>query len=407
MPQSIVSIFATLLPAFKEDGPLLPNLEYFKWGKTTAEFALSIPMLLSARTTSIHLNLLPCDGTNEIDGAMIGSVVAAIPRQCPNIRSFSIDFGTSRAEPGDPTFPAGLSTFLLTTNRDILQAFVVDSTLTGEGYEVVCGLPNLCELGTAVGGLTPLPTLVLPHLTDMTIRHDQGYDWLQGLRGAVLGMLETLNIVAVAEYGLVGDFFKAFEDAKLTTLEALTTFQFHTVERWSPNYHSLLRSPLPLARLQCLSIRSRCDHGFSWPALDDDVITDLVQAMPRLEFLALGHQTLCETPTGVTALGLAAIAIHCPGLATLHIHLLPASFGDHTVMAAALEVLSGTPGQPCTLGTLSVGLVSIEEESVAAAAMGLALLFPSLEGITAHAPDQRWVNVMALVNSTRLPRWRQ
>jgi hypothetical protein len=106
------------------------------------------------------------------------------------------------------------------------------------------------------------------------------------------------------------------------------------------------------------------------------------------------------------AMGLAAIGPHCPVLRTLHIHLLPGSFGDLQVMVTALEVRFGTPGQPCALRTLSVGQVPIGEESVVLVAMGLAHLFPNLEEITAYVPDERWVSVMALVNSTRLSRRR-
>jgi hypothetical protein len=226
-------------------------------------------MLLSARTTSVDIELRAYPGADVFNKGMIDSVFPTIPIRCSNLQRFSVNFGVGGPIPGAFTIPVGLSTFLLTTNRETLQTFIIDSVLTADGYEVVCRLPNLRRLVMAVKGSNPLPTLVLPSLT--TIRYDQGHNWLLGFHEARLGSLDTLVILAdEVDDGPAGDFFKAFEDTWLITLEAFKTFRFHTRAQWSPNfYRSLLRSPIPLSLLRRLSIRSCCAHRCAWTTLDD------------------------------------------------------------------------------------------------------------------------------------------
>ena len=59
--------------------------------------------------------------------------------------------------------------------------------------------------------------------------------------------------------------------------------------------------------------------------MDDNIITDLARAMPKLEILRLGDSPCDGIPIGVIAKGFVALADHCLDLSTLCIHFQVAS----------------------------------------------------------------------------------
>lgn len=248
----------------------------------------------------------------------------------------------------------------------------MDSPLTAEAREVVCRPPDLRELLVVIEGSTPLPTLVLPNLTKMEIKYDHDSNWLQGFHGAALGKLASITFYS--DYEPIGDFLEAFERVALTTSipATLLTFRFHNSRGWEPNCRSLL----PFIQLTEPTVSFSCVHGCS-STIDDDIITIVAQAMPRLEILCLGGEP-CRTPTGVTAKGLSALAYRCPRLYGLRIHFQVASLDP---LAIPRVISGGEPTIPrgdCALRHLFAGEMSIPGESTLAVARTLIRIFPHI-----------------------------
>jgi hypothetical protein len=352
--------------------PLFPNLKSLDVWSTTEEFVPFIPSFLSPRTTSISITL---DGYN-LPKAIFASMVTAFPVLCPNLQTICLYF-----LPRDPIITAAVSEFLLTANRDALRHLRVDSPLTEEAREVVHKLSDLCGLWVVVEGSNSLPTMVLPNLTEIDVEYDHNFNWLQGFRGATLGRLNSVTFRAKSESTQVAGFLEAFESVGIATLTTLSTFRFFTPRPWRPNYRSLLS----FKQLRGLEIEFPCEGGCS-STIDDDILTDLARAMPKLEDLLLGGEP-CRTPTGVTTKGLTALAHHCPNLSSLRIHLLVDSFS-----APATPYTGSTaPQKDCALAGLCVGETPISEESVLMVALTLVRIFPRIMWI--NYADENWGKV--------------
>ena len=183
-----------------------------------------------------------------------------------------------------------VSELVLNANANSLKLFDVDVPLTEEACGVICKQCNLRTLQIIIDRPTMLPTLVLPNLTNLQIEYHHGLDWLQGFNGASLGKLTELSFPSVSDS--IGNFLGASETVALTTSipSTLSTFKFFTSHPWRPIYHSLFRP----SQLQVLTIKSSCEPD-CLSELDDDTVTDLARAMPRLVVLQLGDPP-CETP---------------------------------------------------------------------------------------------------------------
>ena len=318
-------------------------------------------------------------------------MIAALPTICPSLRT--IDLHQLQR---DPMITDAVSKMLLATNRNTLQYFQADSPLKEEARDVVYKLPRLRALWSIIEGPISLPTLTLPNLVKLVVEYDHDHDWLQGFRGATFG--ELVSVSFLSESKSIGDFLGAFESAALTTSipATLTTFRFDTPRPWCPKYRSLLS----FTQLQKLSISFSCGRGCS-STIDDDIITEIAQAMPKLTVLRLGGPP-CQTPTGVTAKGLAALAYHCPDLSMLRIHFQVA----HLELPAIPGVASGEPVIPrgdCALTTLHVGRITVPEESTLMVAWTLLRIFPRIDNV--ECLDNGWRQVMdAIKFSTRTTR---
>ena len=159
-------------------------------------------------------------------------------------------------------------------------------------------------------------------------------------------------------------------------------FDFCTPRSWNPNYRPLL----PFTQLEMLSIKLACDVDCSL-MVGDNMITDLVRAMPRLKTLRLGDMP-CEASTGITIKGLTALACHCRHLSELHIH-----FWADTIVEAVTR--QETPSFPdavamlhsdCALTLLEVGRIPIPETGTAGGCRGSDPHFPSC------SPGDSWRN---------------
>jgi hypothetical protein len=365
--------------------PLFPNLKSLDLWTAVGGFAPFILLFLSSRTTSISITFA---GYALPKVVFVASMVTTFPTSCPNLQAIYL-----RSLPRDPIITAAVSEFLLTTNRDALRQFHVDSPLTEEAREVIYKHLDLCGLTVVIEGPTSLPTMVLPNLTDIIVEYDHNRDWLEGFRGATLGKLDSVTFRAKSESAQISNFLEAVESVGLTTSTALSTFILYTHRPWRPNYYTLLS----FKQLRELEIWFSCDGGCS-STIDDDIITDMARAMPKLETLRLGDEP-CQTPTGVTAKGLTVLAYYCPNLSSLIIHFRVDSFNALPTNAGIPHTGTAAQRRDCTLTNLDVGEIRMPEESTLAVALTLARIFPYISWI--GYIDNNWEKVLDAICLSR------
>ena len=365
--------------------PLLPNLKTLSLYCVPGPLVPFIPLFLSLRVTTIRLNF-----KSGLSGAMIASIVTTIPTLCPNLQV--IDLPLLRR---DPMITAAFSKMVLATNQNTLQGFRVGSPLKEEAREVVYKLPNLRDLLVHVVGETSLPSASLPNLTKLEITCDDNGGWLQLFHGATFGKLES--VVFYDRSKKLGDFLGAFERAAFSSSIQNTLSKFHvfTSCSWNPNYSSLLS----FTQLVRLEVDFPCSDGCS-SRVDDDIVTDLSRAMPKLQVLRLGGEPCRELTVGVTAKGLTTLALHCLDLRYLRIHF----------QVASLSVLPASPGisrsvEPagscvdCALTTLAIGETRVPKESVSTVALTLLRIFPHIEWV--YSNDRGWGMVWSAIYASR------
>ena len=350
----------------------------------TRSFIPLVPLFLSPSITSVSLAF----AYDPSEAADFAPVIKTLPTLCPNLRKIKLS-----QLPRDPMITAAVSEIPLVANRNILQQFHVGSPLTEEASEVVYKLPNLRDLWVNVNGSGSLPTFVLPNLTTIVIEYNGGHGWLQGFHGATLGKLTSITFLTGSSE--IGDFLEAFKSVALTTsiTETLSEFVFYTMQPWRPNCRSLL----PFTQLKELTLQFSCGDGCS-STIDDSIITDLAQAMPKLEILRLGARP-CQTPAGVTIKGLTALAHHCLRLSQLCIHFQITSLDLPVIPQVAPAVESTTPQEYCALMDLEVGNIPISEESASMVALALLRIFPRLHFI--RCDRLRWMKVMGAIRVSK------
>jgi hypothetical protein len=286
---------------------------------------------------------------------------------------------------------AAVSELVLTTNRDALRYFHVDSPLTEEAHEVIYKLPDLRRLTVVIERGTSLPSAVLPNLTDLHIKYDHDSDWLQMFHGATLAKLESVKFFSESEQ--IGDPLEAFERVALaaSVQNTLSAFEFYASRPWNPKYSSLL----PFTQLTDLIIEFPCDGDCS-SNVDDDIIINLARTMPKLETLQLGGAPCRQIPTGVTAKGLVALAHHCPDLFALRVHFQVASLSAPSAIAGMTSNSGSTaPRRDCASVELEVGEIPVPEESVLMVALTLARISPRIECI--DYVDENWEKVVDVI----------
>jgi len=383
---SLSSEVLSVLQLRTANEPLLPNLKTLSL-QSTGEFIPFIPLFLSPRTTDINISL---SGANP-PKALVASILTTLSTMCPNLQQIYL-----HSLPSDPMIVAAVSGILLASNRSALQRFEVDSPLTEEGREVICKLPNLRKLSTVIERDTSLSLAGLPNLTSLTITYDHDRDWVQMFHGATLEKLESVTFDSESEQ--IGDFLGTFESVALaaSAQNTLSKLCLYTSLSWNPVYTSLLS----FTQMTYLEIAFFCGRDCS-STVDDDVITDLARAMPKLEHLVLGNGPCYFTPTGVTIKGFAVLAHYCPNLSVLCVHFqvdslvaLPATAG------MASNAGSTTPRRDCNLQHLRVGEIPVPDESVSMVALVLARIFPRIKSIE-YVEDDGWKEVMDIISLSR------
>ena len=354
--------------------PLLPNLKALEFKEATADIIPFVPLFLSHMTTHIDIQFAAVANPPVV---MVASMIVSLPKLCPHIRNISLQLLSI-----DAIITSAASEMLLTCNRNNLQSFQVGSPLTEEANRVVYRLPNLRQLFSVVTERPSLPAVSLPSLNELYVEYHCDHDWLRAFHGATLSKLS--DVTFRAECDQIGDFLGAFEIAFVSSAPTLSQFAFYTSCSWNPSYHSLLS----FKQLKDLVIEFSCQDGCS-SNLDDEIITTLAQAMPKLETLQLGQQP-CQTPGNVTVRGLIALARHCPCLFTLRIHFRTDSF-----VAIASEVIpvpsSGPPLVNCDLAKLEVGETPISQRHGLPVFLTLLCIFPRLLLIDYVDEGWRWV----------------
>ena len=283
---------------------------------------------------------------------------------------------------------------LLTCNQDTLQVLSLASPLTEEARRFMCAIPNLRQLGVFIRGPTLLPPVALPDLRYIYIDWDSGRDWLQGLRGATIGKLRTVILFPNSRSAQIDGFLEEFESVALTTSlpDTLSKLEFRTLQSWTPSYPSLL----VFKKMQVLEIQFSCHNGCS-STVDDDTVTSLARAMPRLKILQLGGVP-CSALTGVTLRGLVTLARHCPQLSKLRIHFQAnrsAEVTSTTEPPSLSEPIPGIPQTNCALTDLEVGETPISEQETLAAGLTLLQIFPEIVNIEYKNPQ--WKSVVEAV----------
>ena len=365
--------------------PLFPNLTTLQLWSMTGEFIPFVPLFLSPRTTEIDIVFAESSDPSE---AMIALMVATFPTLCPNLQAIRL-----QALPRDPMITAAISGMLLANDRNSLRYLKVDSPLDEEAREVVHKLSSLRKLSVVMEREASLPPLLLPNLIELDAKYDG--DWLRVFHGATLGKLASVTFRP--KHKPVDDFLEAFERVALAASiqDRLSQFRLRTSYSWNPNYFSLL----PFTHLTHLVIEFSCDDGCS-SSVDDDIITNLAQTMPKLDTLELGDLPCHEFPTGVTAQGLVVLAHHCSDLSALRVHFQVTSF----CTAPAIPWTPPTAGpttlrRDCALRNLEVGEIPIPDESVLMVALTLALIFPCIDYI--DYIDENWDKVLDAIYLSR------
>jgi len=365
--------------------PLLPNLRDLYLWSLPGEFISCIPLLLSPRTTSISITFIE----NDVPTATFALVVTALPTLCPDLEALGL-----YCLPNHPIIVAAVSEMLLAANQSTLKLIRVDCPLTVETGEVIYKLPGLSDLMVVIERDTLLPPMVLPNLTNIVVGGGYDGEHLRKFHGATFGKLKSVTFASVSER--LGGFLEAFEVVALATSAQNTLLEFclYTPNSWRPNYPSLL----PFTHLTILVIESSCHDGCS-SSTDDEVITNLARAMPKLVTLRLGD-TPCQ-PTGVTVKGFVALSHHCLDLSTLRVHFQAASLSAPPEVGRMAFNSAPTNFQrkDCALKELDVGGIRVPDESVLAVALTLVRIFPRI-GRIEHV-DRNWGKVM---NAARLSR---
>ena len=364
------------------DEPFLPRLKCFECFIVKNGFIPFIPLFLSPQTTKISIQTEFNEGQGPSTMA-VASITAMLPKLCPNLEHIAVS-GVERNQ----LMTDAASEMLLACNREALRSFEVYASLTEEAREVLSRLPKLSKLWLVVEGHTLLSPVTLLNLTGIYVEYDDHLDWLEAFRGASLEKLESVSFHSKSAQ--IGDFLGAFESVALTASlqDTLLRFCSHTARSGNPNYRSLLS----FKQLRELTVCFACDGDCS--SVDDEVVTSLAQAMPKLEVLQLGGIP-CETGSGVTVHGLITLASHCLHLSTLMIHFQADSFASAVTSAGARFPSINEPPVPreeCALTVLEVGRIPFAVQDTATIAMLLLEIFPHILELK-YTSQRKWQQV--------------
>ncbi|KAJ6459883.1 hypothetical protein C8R45DRAFT_542086 [Mycena sanguinolenta] len=323
------------------DGRLLPNLRHFSWTYSDKHLLPFIDLFLGPNITifavgsvdhNAHYSVLPkiAHRYPALFGVHIGHLD-------PDSEDQSDDDDHDGPRPSD----RDLSTFVCALTK---PQYVNVGTLDLAALTHLGGLTTLRILTTTLPASTSFSSAsngtLFPHLQMAKLRIE---------RGDILGMtelvrtwncppLESLEIQFESESydrftSSIGvQSFQCFYDAltthctpaslKIFKLDATDSDDFSASEFVYPGH--LLRSLICFSNLVVVSIKVL--NGYE---LDDEVVSDLARAWPRLRELRFGTRDYNHPPC-ITLLSLHSLAQYCP-----HLHTLQMAFDATTVPVAA------------------------------------------------------------------------
>jgi len=368
--------------------PLLPGLRVFDCEAVSEAFVSFIPLFLSPGTTEISITF-----TADAPTVLVASTIVRFSTLCP-----SIEYLALIRLPQNRAITEAVSEMLLACNRDTLRVFCVKCPLTDAARGFLHSLPKLRQVWIFTQGQTSLPPFTLPNLQQIHVEWDYGHDWLQGFCGVTFGKLKTVTFRPVPGSAQIGGFLEDFQSVALSASfqNTLSDFKIFASQSWNPNYSSLL----VFEQMRVLEIQFSCHNGCS-STVDDDIVTNLARAMPKLEILRLGRAP-CSTPTGVTLRGLIALSCHCPQLSGLRIHVRARELGEAAIgnePPLPSENTAVIPRVDCALTNLQVGEAPIPQEVAPAVALTLLKVFPRIVDIE-HA-NPLWGKVMEMIELFR------
>ena len=156
--------------------------------------------------------------------------------------------------------------------------------------------------------------------------------------------------------------------------------------------------------MRLLEIEFSCHNPGCSSTVDDDIVTSLARAMPKLEILRLDNAP-CSALAGVTLKGLVALACHCSQLSKLRIHVQAGELGEATTgieSPGPPENAAVIPRADCALTDLQVGETPILQGAASAVAQTLLEVFPRI--LNVEYADPRWESVVGAIKSFRRTR---
>lgn len=365
--------------------PLFPRLEGFGCVKAPGDFVPFISFFLSPKTVDICFRFTP-----YIPALTVTLTIARLPALCPHIASLVLN-----PLPRNPAITEAVSEMLLACNINTLQLLSVDSPLTEDARGIVYRLPRLYSLSVLIQGPISLPPVELPCLETICVEWDTGYDWLEGFRGVKIRKLESITLRPSTGPDQIHGFLEEFQSVALSisAQETLSEFSFYTSESWSPNYSSLFA----FKRLVKLEVEFSCHHSCS-STVDDDTVVNLAEAMPGLKVLRLGGPP-CRAGGGVAFKGLVALALRCPRLSELCVHLQAHKLADATHRSSPPGSAAILPRTECALTDLQVGSTRISDQATLAVGLCLLQIFPEIVNI--KYSNSLWKKVVDVIRLSR------
>lgn len=337
-----------------------PNLRALSWS-IYPSFLQFLPLFVSPRMTTFSVGVYP-DATFDpktTERDYLAATVAALP---PSLREFTLHLNPDGL--GSDELKEEVLSMARRCNSTLAR-LETDVELSAIAIHHLMGLPNL-HTWKVYGHLFPFtpkpssePTTYLPALHSLTLDATNAYDWI-----VFLASSHTTHT------------------SLRSTLTELNLNGHHAVD------------PAFISQICVFASLTRLNVGYSCPkdrcafALTDHDLSNLSLALPRLEWLMLGHQ--CDKNTCQTTFkSLLFLSARCPSLVSIAVHFNTIQItkdirslfetGDPSIMA-----LRETPTR-CRVVTLSVSqtplsLVGYDELEVVK--RGLLNVFPQLRAIS-------------------------
>ena len=362
--------FFEILQLSSPTGAPFPNLRRLCW-RAYPSLLRFLHLFISPLTTTFSVSVYPDTSfdPNTMERNYLAETVAGLPTSLQELT-----LCVNSASDGSDELKEEVLNVIQRCGRT-LKHLEIDVELSGVTIHHVMRLPNL---GTWRVSRSPLPTTLtgssktttyLPALHSLALSVTDTYDWIAFLASSHLTV-----------------------DGLRSTLTELNLRGHHAI------------NPTLIAQICVFRNLTRLDVGWSCPedecvfALTDDDLSHLSLALPRLEWLMLGHQ--CDKNTcKATFRSLLFLSARCPKLAFLSIHF------NTVKIAQDIESLfeTGDPGVKelrdsptrCQVGILSVSKTPLPlggSDELDMVKRGFLNVFPQLREITRRY-GRTWQNL--------------